>query len=659
MPFWWQRRKRWYYRGRRRPYYKRTYKTKRRRRFNRRKYKRPYRRRRKRRGKVRRKKKTITLKQWQPETIRKCKIKGHICHVLGGEGRQFACYTDTQYDWNLPTTPGGGGFGVEKFTLQFLYNENKRNHNIWTTSNSMLDLVRYTGTTFRFYRHSHLDFIVHYQRNYPMQLEKYTYAFTHPATLLLLKHKKIVPSFLTAPLKKKRYVTVKIRPPTQMINKWFFQSGFSDTGLFTLHTTVCDLRYQRLGCCNSNRLVSFYILNPQFYQWGDWGNKSSDTNPYKPYSQAQSGTYTGTDYKGATISVSIDTSTYDKSISYGSGWFTSKLLQIADLTSPSEVDPVKASRYNPTIDTGIGNKVWVTSILKRDIGPPTTDTQLILEELPLWQLLFGALNYINKIKQDKYFLKTYFLVFQTKFAEPAAGTPNYFMPIDKTFIMGQNPYGRFSKHDPNSHWFPNVSNQLETINAIVQSGPYMPKLDNIKQSTWELDSSYTVYLKFGGATLPDAYAADPSKQANYEVPDMFNKAVQICNPSKQDPRSILHAWDFRRGFATKSALKRMRDHQETDTSFQYSTDTEASPQKKKKTTNSLPLKEKDQEEEEACLLSLFEEDTCQESQASQDLYQLIQQQKQQQQQIKFNLLNLISKLKAKQKIIQLQTGLLD
>lgn len=660
MPFWWQRRKRWW-RGRRRPFYKRKYKTTRRRRKPyRTKYRRTYRRRRRRRKKVRRKRAKLHIQQWQPQTIRKCKIKGIAVNVLGGEGRQFVCYTDSRFDWNLPTTPGGGGFGVEKYTLAYLYLENKRGNNIWTTSNQTLDLCRYTGANFKFYRHEHLDFVVVYDRNYPMALEKYTYAYSHPYNLLQQKHKVIVPSLKTQPHNKRHYIKVKIKPPRQMSTKWFFQEYFSSQGLLTLYSSVIDLRYSHLSCCNSNQLVTFYSLNGQFYKNGNWGYVATATHPYMPYNGAATGNYTGKDYTGKkTITTEIKTTTYAESVSYKNGWFNPQLLQIAYPTIPSQVAPLIQSRYNPTIDTGVGNQVWVTSLLKNSLGPPETDTQLILEGLPLWQLWWGFLSYVTKKKNDKYFLKTYIAVFKCKYCEPQTGEHHYFIPIDPTFIQGQNPYGRFSVHNDNDRWFPNVSNQLETINNFVQTGPFVPNLDNQKQSTWELKSRYTFYFKWGGGQQPDQIAADPSKQASYDVPDKLRQAVQICNPSTQDSTKILHAWDFRRGFITGTALKRILKDSEDDSTNSILTDTSSPPKKRKKKGNSLPLQEEEQEEEENCLLSLFEENTCQEPSASPNLFQLIQQQQQQQQSIKLHLLQLIAQLKKKQRMLQLQTGMLS
>ncbi len=43
-------------------------------------------------------------------------------------------------------------------------------------------------------------------------------------------------------------------------------------------------------------------------------------------------------------------------------------------------------------------------------------------------------------------------------------------------------------------WFPRVLYQQKSINNIVVSGPYMPKLENLSLSTWELWSNYTFIL---------------------------------------------------------------------------------------------------------------------------------------------------------------------
>nr|UHM26047.1 MAG: ORF1 [Torque teno midi virus] len=656
MPFWWNRRKRfWRPRYRRRNYF-RKYKTRNRRYYRRRKHRRPTRRRRRRRGKVRKKLKKLTLKVWQPDTIKKCKIKGFTVNTMGGQGRQFICYTDNRFRWTPRLAPGGGGFGVEKYTLQYLYDEHVRGNNYWTVSNKYLDLVRYTGAKFKFYRHSHVDFVVAYTRMYPMLLEKYTYAYTHPYILLKMRHRKIIPSMLTRP-KGKPYVTMKIKPPKQLSTKWFFQETFKDTGLLQLHSAACDLRYSHIGCCNANQLITFKHLNRGFYHNAGWGNATTATQGYKPYIGAQK--ITKVEINNKQYDVTIVDSSWQASIARQTGWFQTLVLQADKIIQPEEQEiPISTSRYNPTVDTGEGNKVWWVSVVNSSFLPPATDKELIAAELPLWQIMYGYSDYIRKIKKDSTYLKTYYLVFQSKFIWPAATKDYFYIPVDETFVQGRAAYGTDIDMYQDQHWYPSYDHQQEVINSFVLAGPYIPKLDSMKLSTWELKSNYQFFFKWGGAELPEPEITNPKDQATYDIPSDLQQAVQVADPSKQSARKNLHLWDFRRGLITKGALKRICQDTETDSTV--STDGEQTPKKKKKTQgNSLPCFHKETEEVHQTLLSLCEESTCQETQTQQDINQLIKQQQQQQKQLKLHLLKLITNLQHKQTVLQLQTGLLD
>lgn len=115
----------------------------------------------------------------------------------------------------------GGGFAIEQYNLKLLYEEYTFHNNIWTASNILKDLVRYMGVRLAFYRHPDTDFIVSYSRQPPWDLTKFTFMGCHPHQMLLEKHKKIIFSLASKPHGK--YVTkMKIRPPKQMISKWFF-----------------------------------------------------------------------------------------------------------------------------------------------------------------------------------------------------------------------------------------------------------------------------------------------------------------------------------------------------------------------------------------------------------------------------------------------------
>ncbi len=99
-----------------------------------------------------------------------------------------------------------------------------------------------------------------------MQADIESYMTCHPAILMNARHKKVIPSLLTRPHGKNR-VRIKLKPPKLMVNKWFFQQHIAETGLVTIKTAACNLRYSFLGCCNSNQLVAFlcplttYITN--------------------------------------------------------------------------------------------------------------------------------------------------------------------------------------------------------------------------------------------------------------------------------------------------------------------------------------------------------------------------------------------------------------
>nr|UHK04097.1 MAG: ORF1 [Torque teno midi virus] len=671
MPFWWKRRRRWMW-NRNTPLfrYKRYKRRPRRRKTYRRKHRRTYRRSRRRRRKVRRKAKKITIKQWNPETIRKCKIKGLTCNCLGGQGRQFACYTDNRFTWVPPTTPGGGGFGYEKYTLYYLYTEHLRGNNIWTSSNNYLDLCRYTGCRFIFYRHPTLSFVVQYSRTLPMTLQKYSYMDSHPYNLLLSKHKRIIPSLDYKPTGK-RYVTLRIKPPRLMSTKWFFQETFADQNLLQLITSVCDLKYAYQGCCNSNNLVTIYTLNLQFWKYPGWGNANpashtTGTNWYEPRPSASTGPFTGTTFDNktstatVTLTADITGTKYNSSVNQKTGWFQPALISLVALNttaSTQEVPPLKIQRYNPSIDTGEGNQIWLQSVTQLNTySPPQTDKVLIAENEPLWKLMWGFFDWVQKNKGDKTFLQTYFLVIKSNAIEPHQGTDNYHIPLDQNFLKGKGPYGEYPTPRMISKWYPRLEHQQETINAIVSTGPYVPKLDNQRNSTWELKSKYTFYFKWGGAELPTPETANPKNQGSYEVPDKLQE-LQITNPRTQEASKILHSWDWRRGLVKKTALKRICEDPETDES--NSTISDTMPRKKLKPTegNAVPLYQEENQEIQTCLLSLFEEDTSQEEE-NKEIQNLIKQQKQHQHKLKLNMLKLIADLKRKQTMLQLQTGLL-
>lgn len=656
MSFWWRRRKRWW-RGRRRPYYRRRfnyYKQRRRRPHFRRRNRRTFKGRRRRRRKVRRKRQALTVKQWQPDKIVNCKIKGVAVIVLGADGKQFQCYTNNNKTFTPARTPGGGGFGVEKYTLQYLYEEHKFSNNIWTKTNILTDLCRYLGVRWTLYRHADTDFIVQYSRNLPMTINKFTYPNAHPQALLLSRHKKIIPSRATKPHGKNR-ITFKIKPSKVVLNKWFFQEQFDDTGLCQITAAACNFTYAHLGSTAQNQTISLFSLNLSFYVNGAWGQDSSSWYPHGGFPKTLIYTTAGRSEK---ITWTVPT-TYRQQISYEDGFFKSSWLKATKVEGQTAL-PLLAFRYLAEIDDGKGNAVWFKSTLKSSYDKPKVDTDFIIEEMPLWQALWGFTDFIKATK-EKTILDSYVLLIQCKYILPYAGhaTGYYWLPLDSTFIEGKGPYGSPLYSEDKQKWFPTVKVQQESINAIVKAGPYVPKYGYDRKSTWELHGFYTFYFKWGGTFTEEENIADPSRQATYIVPSLIRDSVQIHNPAKQKATTLLHCWDYRRGMLTNTAIKRMCQDTETDTDFQTDAEGHAPPQKKAKTTKELSYPPKENKELQKCLLSLFEEDTWQEPQDQEQMQNLIKKQHQQQQELRYNILKIISDIKQQQQLLQLHTGLIN
>lgn len=655
MPFWWRRRRKpWYTtwrnrrfrRRRRRPYQRR-----------RRRYRRPVRRRRRRRRryKVRRKLKKITIKQWQPDRIVKCKIRGFGYLVAGADGNQYHCYTNTKHEYTQPKAPGGGGFGCELFSLQYLYKEWTAHRNIWTKTNDYTDLVRYLGCRFTFFRHPEQDFIIAYDRQPPFDFTKDTYPDTHPLPMLLRKHKRVVKSIRYNPLGKKT-VTLKIGPPKQMLTKWFFQKDFGPVNLLKLQGTVCNFGQSLYGPNTQSPCITIHALNTNFYKQHNWMDTSKQKYlPYPDFPITKRVIFYNGDKQTAEINAGAPSFTYAVSVARTTGFFQPGILQATNVqcNGTTHERPVTLGRYNPEEDTGVGNRVWLASTFNSKGWQPPGQQDILLGERPLFELLYGIWDYI-KAKYHQDYLISHMIVVKCDAIKLLTKTTQDIWPLlDLSFIQGKMPYDETPTTQDYSQWVPSMYKQQQVLNDIVESGPLIPKLTNLSNSTWNLPYMYTFYFKWGGEQLTETLIQDPEDQHKYNVPDTMFKTVQIIDPLKQEAQAMLRSWDFRRGFITTTALKRMRENLSTDESFQFD---ETEPQKKKKKiTSEMQCHNQEEEDLQACLLSLCEKDTFPEE--KKDLQQLIHQQYQQQQQLKRNIFKILIHLKKKQRALQVQTGL--
>nr|UHK05786.1 MAG: ORF1 [Torque teno midi virus] len=669
MPFWWGRRRKFWY-GRRRYFKRKQYNKKRRRTlYRRRKHRRPTRRRRRRRRKVRRKKPTLIVRQWQPDSIVLCKIKGYNSLLWGAQGAQYMCCTNEQYEFTRSKYPGGGGFSAQLYSLQYLYDQWRLRNNIWTKTNQLKDLCRYLKTTMSFYRHPHVDFVVWYNRQPPFEIEKETYMQYHPYLLMQQKHKIIIPSLATQP--KGKYKKKKtIKPPKQMLSKWFFVQQFAKYDLLLIVAAACSLRYPTISCCNENKMLTLFCINTNFYKSPNWILKPTDpTKYYQPYKNIPRYTYHATinkvksDYNiEQEISKQTTTDKYYFSISKENGYFSQKILKATSITNGTQQVkplPIVYGRYNPTIDDGKGNIVYLQSLTSDTWELPHTTPDFVIKDKPLWLAFWGYYSFL-KYKYHEGIFPAHMFVVQSQYIL----TSNTEIPetlwafIDPDFIDGKNPWGSLFTYTEQRLWYPTTDWQFKTINAICQSGPMVPKLDNQTYSTWELLTHYNFQFKWGGPQIHDQPVEDPKTKNKYDVPDTIKQAIQIYDPSKNIAATMFHNWDYRRGCITSTAIKRMQQNLPTDSDVSSDTESEP-PHKRRRVQPVLHNPEEKTKKIHKCLLSLCEESTSPEAQEETNLLELIHQQQQQQKQLKHNLLTLIKDLKIKQNLLQLQTGVLE
>lgn len=577
---------------------------------------------------------------------------------MGAHGRQMICFTNVKNRLTPSRAPGGGGFGVERFTLQYLYNEWKARNNIWTSTNQNTDLGRYLGCSFTFYRHPDTDFIVKYDRQGPFNIEKYSYMSMQPQEMLLGKHKRIILSKLTNPVGRLKH-KIKIGPPKLLTNKWIFQSELAKQDLVQISGTAANFRYPTLGCCNENRILNLYSLDTDFYQDPKWMQKHTASSPWKPYPTIDKTItfhYKTQQGQEGTVQVSTDE---NKWLTLDGGWFQPKILAAYKVTQSGTAKallPMVLLRYNPADDTGPGNIITIVDLVGGSWQGPYQE-QYTIRDVPLWMGLNGYVNYVISKSGDKGIMEHNIVCVKSSalYRLPTASTQKLFPLVGAKFVQGKPPYDQPLTTEMSNAWYPRYLHQQEPLNDIVCCGPLVPKFYNQTNSTWELQYFYRFYFKWGGPELGDPPVDDPKNKGETYNEYSITRPIQISNPLKNKTESLLHPWDFRRGIITKRAFERMCENLETDSDFYPDAET---PKKKKKVTCELRNPQEEIQEVQDCLLSLCQTQETEEEDPN-NLQQLILKQKIQQQQLKHNILVLLSDLKAKQNSLRLQTGNLE
>lgn len=562
--------------------------------------------RRKRFSKHTRKLKTIKINQWQPSSIKKCKIQGYLCLFQAGPGRYGNNYPLWKESYFPEHYPGGGGWSIQQLSLGILFKEHKDYMNYWTRSNSRLNMCRYYGCRIQLFREPYTDYIFSWFDGLPKTVNNMFYASYHPLRLLTHNRKKILPSNQTQPHKRKPYKTVFIPPPRLMKNQWFFQQQLSDFPLVTFVASACSLtgmfgstksisNNATLFCLDTDIMPSptFQYKNTAPPKWGyTLGTQYlyGLPQPQHPFTQNKQGDciYLGNTMQQQEGDEITHTTTLDFESKYtkdkwGNPFYWMYTSGNAALVQNSE-NPTKMStnrttsldaswekqthyifkaRYNPFHDKGIGNVVYFIPTYDKGTTTwdPPKDPDLIWRDKPLWLIFWGLEDIVKRMGKCTNLDMDWILVFKSSYLLPPQ---KHYVILSYDFVHGRGPYDtdkEFMTKDDLTHWFPRYKYQRQAVDNIIRTGPAVATGDNVQNI--QAKCKYTFYFKWGGNTEPQETIFDPNSQPITPTPNNFSFSDEIIDPST-DITSEIYPWDFRRHILTETAAKRIKESPITD-----------------------------------------------------------------------------------------------
>ncbi len=171
----------------------------------------------------------------------------------------------------------------------------------------------------------------------------------------------------------------------------------------------------------------------------------------------------------------------DELLEYHTGIYSSIFLS-AGRTYFETIGAYTDIIYNPLVDKGFGNKVWLDPLSKSDAVLNRKQAKVLLEDIPIWAALFGYAEFAAKYTGDSAITANYRLTLRCPYTDPMLIDRNNedqgFVPYSKNFGNGKMPGG--SSNVPLTmriRWYPILFHQLELMEELVQSGPFAYKGD--------------------------------------------------------------------------------------------------------------------------------------------------------------------------------------
>nr|UGV34631.1 MAG: ORF1 [TTV-like mini virus] len=563
----------------------------------------PFRRRRRRKRRVRRKLSRIHIQQWQPKHINKLTIKGLFCLMQVHKTRYNHDYN--QYEISVPKEglPNGGGFTILRFTLNSLWEQHEKAHNVWTKSNKNMPLFRYTGCSIKVYRPLDIDLIVKFQNCYPMSSSKLMFTGSQPSIMMMSKGSKIIRCKRNAP-NAKPYRKFKFPPPSQMLSKWYFQHTESNTGLLMIQAASASLDNYYSSSESESSTITLKSLNTRIFK--NLNFATTPTYGYMPRNNYALYASNGSDKleeliwlgnsqkynKGKMIKEITPQETWEKTIekyfqdsnNWGNPfyeehihkshtiWFGTKppIQQLTNKTQGTqkptkdtkaeEVGLTKVTedlfiyvRYNPFKDKGYGNNIYILPnyTSNEDNLEPLPDPDLQNPGFPNWLSCFGFQDYLIKLGKKSKINEHWVMVWKSQYFEP---TLPYYIFLDHWFFHGDSEELVGRTEWDNLNWYPQVQHQQGELNSLALCGPGAPKLGKITLAEAKIE--YQFHFKIGGCGAPVEKITNPAEQPTFATPSNILDTNSLQSP-EEPIESFLYQFDWRRDQITESAAQRI------------------------------------------------------------------------------------------------------
>lgn len=563
-----------------------------------------------------------------------------ICGHLRA-GRNYALHSDDIVEQN---NPFGGSLSTTSWSLKVLYDQHQRGLNRWSASNETLDLARYHGCRFTFYRDKKTDFLVTYDISAPYKLDKYSSPSYHPGVMMLqTKHKILIPSFETKP-KGRSTVSVNIKPPKLFLDKWYTQQDLCEVTLVTFAVTAASFTHPFCPpqtdnpCCTFQVLKEFYypiigysaaeskvssvfsktlynqctyfqsFLTPQFIGQivklpngqlvkdlstglitGFGEGSPVSKHSIDEYNQWQKDKFiTNASHHYNYCNYKPDYSKLEWLRKYYFAWETDKNASVKPdhltpsvnwyeyhigLFSPIFLSPFRSSSlefprayqdvsYNPLLDKGVGNIIWFQYNTKADTQLTIPSCKCVIENKPLWAAFYGYSDFIQQeIGPYTDAESVGFICCICPYTKPPMKNPENpmmgYVFYDSNFGAGKWIDGSgFVPLYWQTRWRPETLFQEQTMRDITMTGPFSYK-DELKNTV--LTAKYKFNFRWGGNLLHEQTIRNPCPTDGHAPSGRQPRDVQVVDPITVGPQFVFHSWDWRRGYLSDAALKRIRE----------------------------------------------------------------------------------------------------